>query len=75
MEHDQFERTHAAGKVERAADPDPIRRDRARPPTRADGAQEDGYTAQAFSQDGWMPLDSSMRPGTALNASIKRCGR
>ena len=68
---DQFERSYATGKWSARQILIHLAQTELALPTRARFAlSEDGYTAQAFSQDAWMPLDSGMSARTALNAYI-----
>ena len=68
---DQFERSYAAGKWSARQILIHLAQTELALPTRARFAlSQDGYTAQAFSQDAWMPLDSRMSARTALIAYL-----
>ncbi len=68
---DQFERSYAAGKWSARQILIHLAQTELALPTRARFAlSEDGYTAQAFSQDAWMPLDSGLTARTALTAYL-----
>jgi hypothetical protein len=68
---DQFERSYAPGKWSARQILIHLAQTELALPTRARFAlSEDGYVAQAFSQDAWMPLDRSMSARTALNAYL-----
>jgi hypothetical protein len=67
----QFERSYAAGKWSARQILIHLAQTELALPTRARFAlSEDGYTAQAFSQDAWMPLDSGLTARTALTAYL-----
>ena len=67
----QFERSYAEGKWTARQILIHLAQTELALPTRARYAlSQADYTAQAFSQDDWMPLDSTMSARTALNAYL-----
>ena len=67
----QFERSYAPGKWSVREILIHLAQTELALPTRARYALSlDGYTAQPFSQDDWMPLDSHISARTALNAYL-----
>jgi len=68
---DRFERSYAEGKWSARQILIHLAQTELALPTRARYAlSQDGYAAQSFSQDDWMPLDSGMSARTALNAYL-----
>jgi len=68
---DRFERSYAPGKWSARQILIHLAQTELALPTRARYAlSQDGYAAQSFSQDDWMPLDSGMSARTALTAYL-----
>jgi hypothetical protein len=66
-----FERTYAPGKWSARRILVHLAQTELALPTRARFAlTQDGYTAQSFDQDAWMPLDDGMEARTALEAYL-----